>query len=239
MQRTPHAPQLVTEFSADSQPLAGLPSQLSKPALQVPKVQEPPEHRAEALGKLQDLPQEPQLEMEEREASQPLAGLRSQLSKPALQAPKAQEPLEHKAEALGKLQDLPQEPQLEMEETGVSQPLAELRSQLSKPALQAPKAQEPLEHRAEALGKLQDLPQEPQLEMEETGVSQPLAELPSQLPKPALQAPKAQEPLEHRAEALGKLQDLPQEPQLEMVLMGVSQPSVGLLLQSLNPAGQP
>ncbi len=238
MQETPHAPQLVTEFSADSQPLAGLPSQLPKPALQAPKAQEPLEHKAEALGKLQDLPQEPQLEMEERGVSQPLAELPSQLPKPALQAPKAQEPLEHKAEALGKLQDLPQEPQLEMEERGVSQPLAGLPSQLPKPALQAPKAQEPLEHKAEALGKLQDLPQEPQLEMEERGVSQPLAELPSQLPKPALQAPKAQEPLEHKAEALGKLQDLPQEPQLEMEERGVSQPLAGLPSQLPKPALQ-
>ena len=69
--------------------------------------------------------------------------------------------------------------------------------QLTKPALQGPKAQEPLEHRAEALRKLQDLPQAPQLEMEEREVSQPLAGLPSQLPKPALQVPKAQEPPEH------------------------------------------
>jgi hypothetical protein len=67
-------------------------------------------------------------------------------------------------------------------------------------------------------------PQPPQLLELVSGVSQPLASLPSQLPKPALHVPIAHEPLAHVAVALGREQLTPQPPQLLVVVRGVSQP---------------
>jgi hypothetical protein len=45
-----------------------------------------------------------------------------------------------------------------------------------------------------------------------------------------------QVPLAHAAVAFGSEQAFPQEPQLVVVVIGVSQPSEALLLQSPNPA---
>jgi hypothetical protein len=69
-------------------------------------------------------------------------------------------------------------------------------------------------------------------------VSQPLAALPSQLPKPALHAVSWQVPVAQEADALGKLHVVPQAPHDERVLRLVSQPSVGSPLQFAEPDAQ-
>ena len=69
-------------------------------------------------------------------------------------------------------------------------------------------------------------------------VSHPLAVLPSQSPKPALQVTR-QTPAEHDADPLLPSQDRPQPPQLgALVRVSASQPVVGSPSQSANPASQ-
>jgi hypothetical protein len=69
----------------------------------------------------------------------------------------------------------------------VSQPFEGSPSQLVNPALQAPITHEPVEHTALAFAYAHAWAHAPQLAMSaRTSVSQPLATLPSQLPKPAL-----------------------------------------------------
>jgi hypothetical protein len=112
-------------------------------------------------------PQRPQLAPSvRRSTSQPLAALRSQSPKPALQVyPHA--PAAHVAVALARVgHTLPQVPQfVGLVAVAASQPLAALRSQSVKPGLQAPAPQTPAVHVAVALaGTGQALPQVPQLE---------------------------------------------------------------------------
>jgi hypothetical protein len=97
----PHAPQLLAVFVGVSQPLAAFMSQLAKPVLQVPSVQEPLAHEAAALTRLQTEPQAPQLAVVWSEISQPLLGLPSQLAKLTSQVPTAQLADEQLAVALG------------------------------------------------------------------------------------------------------------------------------------------
>ena len=68
-------------------------------------------------------------------------------------------------------------------------------------------------------------------------VSQPFAALPSQLAKPALQAPIAHTPVPHVALALAKLQRTPQPPQWFTSLPRtlVSQPLLAIKSQSPKP----
>jgi len=67
-------------------------------------------------------------------------------------------------------------------------------------------------------------------------VSQPLATLPSQLPKPALHAASRQAPPAHAVVALGNAQIAPQPPQLpRLVLVLVSQPFVASPSQLAKP----
>ena len=61
-----------------------------------------------------------------------------------------------------------------------SQPLVELPSQLSNPALHAPSVHTPLGHEAAAVARAQGTPQPPQLVMVSVAVSHPLFGLPSQ-----------------------------------------------------------
>ena len=68
-------------------------------------------------------------------------------------------------------------------------------------------------------------------------VSQPFDALPSQLAKPALQAPSPQvPPVPHTDAALAKVHEVPHAPQLETVFRAVSQPSAAMPLQSPKPA---
>jgi hypothetical protein len=74
-----------------------------------------------------------------------------------------------------------------------SQPLPARPSQLPKPALQLATPQRPALHAGVALAGAQAIPQPPQWATALVVlVSQPLAALASQLPKPALQAPSEQ-----------------------------------------------
>lgn len=69
-------------------------------------------------------------------------------------------------------------------------------------------------------------------------VSQPLASIESQLPKPASHIPIAHEPLEQVAVALARLHGVPQVPQFDVVVSDVSQPSGLDILQLPQPASQ-
>jgi hypothetical protein len=69
-------------------------------------------------------------------------------------------------------------------------------------------------------------------------ISQPLAALPSQLPKPALHV-IPQVPAGQVAVPLVVLQTVLQDPQCSGLLRLVSQPLTGLLSQSPKPAAQP
>ena len=82
------------------------------------------------------------------------------------------------------------------------------------------------------------IPQPPQLRASTLVlISQPLATWPSQFAKPGLQVAIAHTPLTHAAVAFGKVQTMPQPPQLaEPVKMLVSQPSARVPLQLANPA---
>ncbi|MEZ4405194.1 MAG: hypothetical protein R3A52_01705 [Polyangiales bacterium] len=77
----------------------------------------------------------------------------------------------------------------------------------------------------------------PQLVGAVSAASQPLASTPSQLAKPAAQAPSAQVPVAHDAVALAREQTAPQPPQLLAVLSAASQPLAALPSQSPKPAG--
>jgi hypothetical protein len=82
------------------------------------------------------------------------------------------------------------------------------------------------------------MPQPPQFERVLSGVSQPFMGLPSQLPKPALQLAIPQVPAVHVPVAFAGAHLMPQPPQFERVLSGVSQPFMGLPSQLPKPALQ-
>ena len=100
-----HAPQWATAvWLSVSQPLVRLPSQLPKPVLQRSMAQVPASHEGVARGNAQLRPQAPQWEvLVVRLASQPLAAMPSQLSKPASQVPTAHALALHTAVARGRL----------------------------------------------------------------------------------------------------------------------------------------
>ena len=116
----------------------------------------------------------------------------------------------------------------------VSQPLLGFPSQSAQPAAQLG-TQAPAVQLVDPLGLTQTVPQEPQLEVEVSAVSQPLPSLPSQLPKPELQAPKVHVPPLQVAVALLREHGTPQPPQSLDVLVLVSQPLLGLPSQSAQP----
>jgi len=99
--------------------------------------------------------------------------------------------------------------------------------------------QVPVEQLAAPFAFEQVTPQPPQFALVVSSVSQPLAWLLSQLPKPTLHEPTWQVLFEHAAVALGTLHAWPQVPQFaaELVVL-VSQPSSPLLLQSAKPVLQ-
>lgn len=121
----------------------------------------------------------------------------------------------------------------------VSQPSVASMLQSPKPAVQAATAQAAMVQVAVALARTQRRPQAPQLfTLEKRSISQPLAGRRSQSAKPVLHAPTVQAPAVHEAVALASAQVLPQAPQLAVVVVGVSQPSVFERLQSAKPAVQ-
>jgi hypothetical protein len=123
------------------------------------------------------------------DASQPFVTRPSQLPKFALQeiehAPRAQFGV-----PLLLLQTVPQAPQFAtLICVFTSQPFAPAPSQLPNPELQVPRTQLPDAHDSAAFARSQTAPHVPQLDSVVRLVSQPLAALPSQLPKFALQLP--------------------------------------------------
>ncbi len=120
----PQAPQWLASLERLRHP----PAQMTVPAVQVSE-QEPEAH---TWPDGHAPPQRPQLALSEAMfASQPLAGLPSQLTKPAAQAPSTQVPAEQAAPALAKRHATPQPPQLlgSLPRTLNSQPLDPTRSQ--------------------------------------------------------------------------------------------------------------
>jgi len=78
-------------------------------------------------------------------------------------------------------------------------------------------------------------PQAPQFVLVPSGVSQPVAALASQLPKPALQLPSAQVPLPQLAVAFAREQATLQPPQWVLLVNACSQPLDVLLSQLPKP----
>ncbi len=244
LQTRAHAPQLL--LSAErlvSQPLVRLVSQSPKPALHAPSVQRPVTHEAAALENRQRLPHMAQwLALLARLTSQPLVTSPSQLAKPGLHEIATHAPPAQVGRPLVRLHARPHAPQLfALVLRSVSQlPLAS-QSALVVGTHDAPTPQTLAVHvGVRPIGAEQMLPQREQLV---TSVvvftSQPLAALPSQSAKPAVQALRRHTPAEQVAPALGKLQRFPQAPQLfTSVAVLVSQPAAGPapLTQSLKPA---
>lgn len=127
----------------------------------------------------------------------------------------------------------PHAPQSRTVSSDVSQPVLALLSQSPKPLAHAAMRHTPATHAGVARAVEHTLPQRPQLRTLSSGVSQPFAGSPSQLPKPGLHAPIAHAPITHAAAAFGKPQRAPHIPQFSAVLRAVSHP--GAIVQSPNP----
>jgi hypothetical protein len=115
-----------------------------------------------------------------------------------------------------------------------------LPSQSAKPAVQV-MAQRPAAQAGTALSApMHTVPQAPQWEtLVPVLVSQPLAALPSQSPKPAAHIATAHWPIVQAAVALARSHRVEHEPQrLLSVLRLASQPLLGSLSQSAKPAAQ-
>lgn len=176
-------PQLpTTDPWLSSQPLPVFPSQEEKPVLQERKRQLPVEQLSLAPGRLQTVPQPPQLVRVFRRLSHPLAPLPSQLPKPLLQVPRRQLPVLQLSLAFARLQVFPQPPQFVRVFKRASQPLPAVPSQSSKPLLQRLTPQLPPGQVPVPLAMLQLRPQPPQLDVVAREVSQPFAPMPSQSP---------------------------------------------------------
>jgi len=188
----PHTPQFVALVRVStSQPLAGLPSQSAKPALHAPITQAPAAHMGAALAKLQARPHMPQFVALVRvSASHPLAALRSQSSKLVAHEVTAQAPAVHAPVPLAGLHARPHAPQLTVVSRVTSQPLAALPSQFPRPAAQAMPHAPAAQAADPPAGAGQALRQAPQWDVEvRVSVSQPLAALPSQSPRPVMHMP--------------------------------------------------
>jgi hypothetical protein len=139
------------------------------------------------------------------------------------------------------LQELPQRPQAPtLVRVSTSQPLVGLPSQSAKPGLQARTAQRPEPQVAVALARRHALPQAPQWEtLLARVVSQPLAEEPSQSPRPGPQSVRSHTPALQRAPAPSKRQTVTQAPQWSaLVRVSVSQPLPGSPSQLAKPGLQ-
>jgi hypothetical protein len=187
----PHAPQLVTEVIAVSQPLAGLPSQSAKPAAQR-RPQVDALQVAVLFGPLgHTVPHPPH---------EPGSLVRSrQMPKHAVSPGRHVATHDPDEQICPAGHELPQLPQLALSACVlISQPSAALPLQSANPKVHVPSAQWPAVHEAEALAKVHTLPHAAQLPTVERSVSQPFIGLPSQSPKPAAQL-RPQWPAVHTA----------------------------------------
>lgn len=217
-----------------SQPLPRFASQLPNPALHV-MAQLPPLQLAEPLAALHTVVQLPQWPASALVfVSQPFVTLPSQLAKPKLQET-LQVPEVQSGVPFWAPHTVVQVPQCAGSlEVLVSQPLPTLPSQLPNDGPQM-MLQEPRLQLGVPFTELQALPQKLQwLELVCRFVSQPLTALPSQLPKPELQAIEHAPPT-HEGVPLLELQALPQLPQFVVLVMLVSQPFATFASQSAKP----
>jgi hypothetical protein len=212
----PHIPQLDVVPRLASHPSAPLLLQSAKPPLQA-NPQADALHVVDALGReAHPLPHVEQCEgLLVVLVSQPFAGFPSQLPKPPLQLWTWQLPPPHVATPFATAHALPHAPQWVVLLSAVSQPLAMLPSQLPKPVVQPASAHIPALQDALPLAKEHALPHIPQCVVLLSEVSQPLAMLPSQSPKPLLHVYR-QPLIAQLTVALGRAAHaLPQAPQLD------------------------
>jgi hypothetical protein len=236
----PQAPQwAVLVARSTSQPLAALASQSPKPALQraIPHV--PAAQLGVALAVTQARPHAPHAAtVVFRSTSHPLVGAPSQSPKPTPQRVTAQLPMAQDEVAFARAQTRPHAPQLDgVIARLVSQPLAALPSQSPKPGLHRATAQVPTLQLAVALAREHARPQAPQLvTLVSVLVSQPLAALPSQSPKPRPQV-ISQRPAAQRGVPFWLEQSAPHAPQCATLdASATSQPLAALPSQSPKPA---
>ncbi len=192
----PHIPQLFTSvLRFVSQPLAAMPSQSPKPALQANPTQAPATQAGEAFAKvpLQARPHAPQWVLLVCRLTQ--APPQSVWPVGHTQVPVEQEP---------PVQVRPQAPQFNAVVVLVSQPLAMLPSQSAKPVLQAI-PHRPLVHPGRPLGKVpeHERPQPPQLAGSVARSRQPIARMqnsprtPGHWQRPATQTSVARQAAPH------------------------------------------
>jgi hypothetical protein len=158
----PHAPQCNTDtLMFVSQPSAGLPSQLRKPALHAPIAHVLALQVAAALANEHTLPHAPQFAALVRMSVSHPAMPGSQSPVLAGHIPIAQVPLEQIAPLPGqRLAHIPQFATLF--ERFVSQPFAASLSQLPKPVVHTPRPQTPALHTGAAFAAVHAVPHDPQ-----------------------------------------------------------------------------
>lgn len=209
----PHAPQFVTVSSVASQPSAGMPLQLSKPASHVPSSHFAFVHVALPFAKEQALLQNAQFSAVPSVVSQPSTLLELQSAVPGVQGLGWHLPCLHVSKAV---HCVPQVPQFAGSfAICASQPLTGSLSQFSNPALHAPSAQLPETHAPAAFCAVHRVPQVPQFAGSvPVAASQPLLGSESQSANPALHEPTVQEPPAVQAGvAFGGLQGVQELPQ--------------------------
>jgi hypothetical protein len=224
----PHVPQLAASVVvAVSQPSATSPSQLEKPVAQL-STQAPAWHDEVAFLVLHTVPHMPQFFASVwRFVSHPSAGVLLQSAKPALQESMAHMPIEHLAVAFGRLHGVLHPPQCCASVfLSTSHPFSALPSQSAKPIAHVSMMQDPFVHTLVAWASMQAFMHEPQLlTSPSTSTSHPLAEMPSQFPKPAMQPATTHIPLVQVALACKSEQVFPHIPQLSGLLASsTSQP---------------
>ncbi len=197
-------------------------------------LQVPPVHEAVPLTLLHTVPHDPQLLVVVMLVSHP--GEDVQSSYPVEQE-MSQEPSTHEADPLTLLHTLPHVPQLLVVVVSVSHPAADVQS--PKPVTQT-MSQVPTSQMAVPLTLLHTVPHAPQwLVFVLVLVSQPLAWLLSQLPRPGRHDATWQVAELQAQFAFRPVHWVPHAPQLLVVERLVSHPSVSLLvLQSPQPASQ-
>ncbi len=221
-----------------SQPSASMALQSAKPSEHAPRVQTPAVQTAAPLaGAGHAPPQRPQWAALLRVlTSQPLAAIPSQSPKPVSQDATVHAPAAHPATPLVAEQAVPHAPQwLVVTASSTSQPLAASPSQSAKPASQV-KVHAPIAQALLAWARAgHATPQPPQwLVLVRVSTSQPLAAMPSQSPKGAVQRATAQTPATQPGSALGAVQAVPQAPQLAGLRVVSTQPPE----QQVRPVGQ-
>jgi hypothetical protein len=135
---------------------------------------------------------------------------------------------------VGVMHRMPQEPHVSDTERLASHPFVSSESQSPKPASQMFTHIPSLQLRVAFVGAApQALPHVPQLvSVVLRSTSQPFNTIASQSPKGGSQPPTAQAPITQDSIAFGSEQALPQEPQFDTVVSGVSQP-VDIMLSQL------